>query len=125
MAATVPVCCVKAFIFLPFAVGLCFGLAIALGRAAAVSVFPGFDVIMTAEEAGFYKPHRAPYTRALEHLGTSPQRTLFVAGSPADVPGASALGMPVYWHNRIGLATQSPVAPTYQERSLQRLTEFV
>ena len=99
--------------------------SIALGRAAAVSVFPGFDVIMTAEEAGFYKPHRAPYTRALEHLGTSPQRTLFVAGSPADVPGASALGMPVYWHNRIGLATQSPVAPTYQERSLQRLTEFV
>ena len=28
---------------------------------------------------------------------------LYVAGSPFDVCGAHALGMPVYWHNRIGL----------------------
>lgn len=99
--------------------------SIALGRAAANTVFPHFDVIVTAEEAGYYKPRREPYARALERLGTAPRRTLFVAGSAADVPGASTLGMPVYWHNRIGMTAQSSVAPAYHERSLDRLLELV
>ena len=35
-----------------------------------------------------------------------------MAGSPGDVGGASALGMPVVWHNRVGLtgATATPLA---------------
>ena len=99
--------------------------SIELGRAAARRVYPRFDVVMTAEEAGFYKPRRAPYAKTLEMLGTTPQRTLFVAGSASDVPGAAALGMPVYWHNRVGMPTVDDVAPTYHERSLDRLLELV
>lgn len=99
--------------------------SVILGNAAADAVFPGFDIVVTAEEAGFYKPRREPYARALERLGAAPQRTLFVAGSASDVPGALALGMTAYWHNRIGLTAQSPVAPAYQERSLDRLLELV
>lgn len=95
-----------------------------LGRAAAANVFSHFDVIMTAEEAGYYKPRPEPYAKTLEALGTSPHRTLFVAGSASDVPGASALGMPVYWHNRIGLPAHDQIEPTYFERSLNRLTEL-
>jgi hypothetical protein len=58
-------------------------------------------------------------------LGTSPARTLYVAGSAADIPGASALGMPVYWHNRIGLAPIDDVAPTWLERSLEGVAGIV
>jgi 2-haloalkanoic acid dehalogenase type II len=63
-----------------------------------------FDVVMTAERAGSYKPRSGIYRAALLELGMAPDRVLFIAGSPLDVPGAAALGMDVYWHNRIGLA---------------------
>jgi 2-haloacid dehalogenase len=96
-----------------------------LGQMAARQVSENFNVVMTAEEAGYYKPHAIPYARTLEALGTTPGRTLYVAGSAADVPGASALGMPVYWHNRIGLSPVNDVEPTYLERSLSHLTEIV
>ena len=99
--------------------------SIDLGQAAARSMYAHFDVVITAEEAGYYKPHHQPYAKALEALGTSPQRTLFVAGSASDVPGASALGMPVYWHNRIGLTSVNNVTPNYLEQSLNRLLELV
>ena len=95
------------------------------GRAAADIAFAGFDAIATAEEAGFYKPRPEPYALALERLGTAPERTLFVAGSASDVPGASALGMPVYWHNRIGLAATGDVAPRWRERSLTPLLALI
>lgn len=99
--------------------------SIELGRKAALQTFNDFDVIVTAEEAGFYKPLREPYAMALDQLGTAPERTLFVAGSASDVPGASALGMPVYWHNRIGLQSVDEVSPDFHERSLGRLVEIV
>lgn len=98
--------------------------SVALGRRAAHLVYAEFDVVMTAEEAGYYKPRREPYAKALAALGTDPARTLFVAGSAADVPGATALGMPVYWHNRIGLPATDAVRPRYHERTLDRLREI-
>ena len=75
----------------------------ALGRSAARRVSAHFDVVVTAERAGCYKPDPAIYGLALDELGVPAERVLYVAGSPYDVCGASALGMPVYWHNRIGL----------------------
>ncbi len=99
--------------------------SVALGRAAAQSVFNGFDAVVTAQEAGYYKPRPEPYTMALEVLGTDPTRTLYVAGSASDISGASALGMPVYWHNRIGMPTTSSVRPTYLEASLSPLLDLV
>lgn len=60
--------------------------------------------IVTAEMAGFYKPHARPYEMAIEKLGLSPRDILFVAGSASDVPGANAVGLDVYWHNKMGLA---------------------
>ena len=98
--------------------------SVKLGRQAAGLVYKNFDVVMTAEEAGFYKPRREPYARTLAALGTDPKRTLFVAGSAADVPGASALGMPVYWHNRVGLPATDDAKPLYHEQTLDRLREI-
>jgi len=61
----------------------------------------------------------------LQRLGTAPGRTLFVAGSASDVPGAKAVGMAVYWHNRIGLAPRGDAKPDHLERTLERLPECV
>ncbi len=74
-----------------------------LGRRAAERVGVSFEVVMTSEESGYYKPRPEPYHLTLDRLGSDPARTLFVAGSPADIPGASGVGMPVFWHNRAGL----------------------
>jgi 2-haloalkanoic acid dehalogenase type II len=59
-----------------------------------------FDLVMTAEEAGAYKPDPRPYRAALAALALEPRDVLFVAGSAHDVGGASRVGMDVYWANR-------------------------
>ena len=59
-----------------------------------------FDLVVTAEEAGAYKPDPRPYRLALERLGLTPRDVLFVAGSAHDVGGAVRVGMDVYWANR-------------------------
>ncbi|MFT5449846.1 MAG: 2-haloacid dehalogenase [Gammaproteobacteria bacterium] len=83
-----------------------------------------FAAVATAESAGFYKPRPEPYRLVLEKLGTDPARTLFVAGSAADVPGATAVGMPVYWHNRVGLPAVDDLKPLRTERSLMPILEM-
>lgn len=59
-----------------------------------------FDLVVTAEEAGAYKPDHRPYLLALERLELVPADVLFVAGSAHDVGGAGRAGMDVYWANR-------------------------
>ena len=49
-----------------------------------------------------------------------------VAGSAADVPGASAVGMPVFWHNRLRLSSiDARVQPLYVADSLWPILELV
>lgn len=83
--------------------GVATNCSVALGTQAARAVGVPFAAIVTSEEAGFYKPRPEPYRSVLARLGTDPARTLFVAGSPADIPGATGVGIPVFWHNRAGL----------------------
>ncbi len=59
-----------------------------------------FDLVMTAERAGAYKPDPRPYRAALDALNLHRKRVLFVAGSAHDVGGATRAGMDVYWANR-------------------------
>ncbi|UZE48008.1 HAD-IA family hydrolase [Rhodopseudomonas sp. P2A-2r] len=75
-----------------------------LGRMAAARLQTPWDVVVTAEEAGFYKPDPRPYRLALDRLGVSAADAAFVAGSGYDVFGTSAVGLRTYWHNRVGLA---------------------
>jgi 2-haloalkanoic acid dehalogenase type II len=85
-----------------------------------------FDVAVTAERAGFYKPDPRPYGMALDELGVMPGRCLFVAGSAFDLFGTSKIGLPTYWHDRIGM-TPPPNAPEpiAHHRSLYPLRELV
>jgi HAD superfamily hydrolase (TIGR01493 family) len=96
-----------------------------LGAAAAASTGMRFAVVVTAESAGFYKPRPEPYLAALRLLGTAPARTLFVAGSAADVPGAKGVGMPVFWHNRMGLQPVGAAHPDFTAASLEPLLDLV
>ncbi|HEY1431302.1 MAG TPA: HAD-IA family hydrolase [Stellaceae bacterium] len=70
-----------------------------------------FDVVATAERAGSYKPEPRPYRMALDELGVAVDRCLFVAGSAYDLFGTSRVGLPTYWHDRIGM-TLLPHAPS-------------
>jgi 2-haloalkanoic acid dehalogenase type II len=92
-----------------------------LGRLAADRVGVPFAVIETAESVGFYKPRPEVYRAVLQRLGTLPSRTLFVAGSASDVPGAKGVGMSVYWHNRIGLEPRDDTRPDFLEATLEPL----
>jgi 2-haloacid dehalogenase len=94
-----------------------------LGRRAASQLGVPFDVVITAEAAGAYKPRPEPYRLALEESGLDAARTLFVAGSPADIVGAARVGMPVYWHNRRRLDLEGHARPLVEHDSLAPLIE--
>jgi 2-haloacid dehalogenase len=94
------------------------------GAQAAALVGVPFKLVETAESIGFYKPRPEVYRAVLQRLGTRPERTLFVAGSASDVPGAKAVGMPVYWHNRVGLPPRDDARPDFLEKSLEPLARL-
>ena len=97
-----------------------------LGRIAAARTGIAFDSIVTAERAGFYKPNAAPYRLALAELDAAPQDCLFVAGSPYDLVGAAAVGLPVFWHDRIGMAMpEGAPPPLWRQRGLHPLTQII
>lgn len=83
-----------------------------LAEAAAAATGHHFDVVESAERAGFYKTDYRAYRAGLTALGSlDPSEVLFVAGSAHDVPGAGAVGMSVYWSNRFAdtVPTGAPV----------------
>ena len=94
-----------------------------VGRRAAGQVGVPFDVVVTAEAAGAYKPRAAPYRLALDALELDAARVLFVAGSPDDIAGATGVGMPVYWHNRRGLDLGGRPRPLRERDSLTPLLD--
>ncbi len=97
-----------------------------LGRIAADRLEVDFAVIVTAERAGFYKPDPRPYRLALEELKVDPERCLFVAGSAYDLVGTAKVGLPAYWHDRIGMTAPEGVpAPLLHETSLKPLLPLV
>ena len=86
-----------------------------LGATAVACTGVEFEAVVTAERAGYYKPHLRPYEMALDELGLAADRCLFVAGSAYDLFGTHKLGLPTYWHDRIGM-TPPPNAPKPIER---------
>lgn len=54
------------------------------------------SLVLSAEEAGWFKPDARVYLEACRRLGTAPDRTAFIAGSPYDADGASAAGLPTW-----------------------------
>ncbi|MGI8881661.1 MAG: HAD-IA family hydrolase [Jatrophihabitans sp.] len=96
-----------------------------LGQEAAELVRAPFEVVVTAETAGAYKPRPEPYQYALDALDLPPERVLFVAGSRHDIAGAGGVGMGVWWHNHVGMPADPENPPLAEHRSLDRLPAFV
>lgn len=88
--------------------------SVRLGEAAAGLLPVRWDAVVTAEEAGFYKPHARPYALALERLGVAAHEAAFVAGSGYDLFGTARVGLRTYWHNRVGLAAPEGAPPAEQ-----------
>jgi 2-haloalkanoic acid dehalogenase type II len=105
--------------------GVVTNCSVTLGAAAVANTGIRFSAVVTAESVGFYKPRPEPYRAMLRNLDTAPTRTLFVAGSAADVPGAKGVGMPVFWHNRTGLQALDAVRPDFVAASLEPLLRLV
>jgi 2-haloalkanoic acid dehalogenase type II len=74
-----------------------------LAEIAAAATGGRFELVLSAERAGFYKTDPRAYRALVAALGLPAERVLFVAGSAHDVRGAPAVGMPVFWQNRARL----------------------
>ncbi len=96
-----------------------------LAEIAASATGGQFELILSAERTGVYKPDPRPYRAALDLLGLPPERVLFVAGSAHDVPGAGAVEMPVYWSNRQRLPPPTGVTPLVDAPDLNGLAELL
>jgi 2-haloalkanoic acid dehalogenase type II len=95
-----------------------------LGRLAAFRA-GRFEFVVTAEEAGAYKPDPLPYRMALERIALDPAEVLFVAGSAQDVGGAARVGMDVYWANRGGAPPPTDGTAIREEPDFRGLLETV
>jgi 2-haloacid dehalogenase len=73
--------------------------------------------VLSAEEAGWFKPDPRIYRAACDRLGTSAGETLFVAGSPYDGAGAAKAGLQaVLVGRRDDLESRSvPTAASFEE----------
>ncbi|SMG57713.1 HAD-IA family hydrolase [Paraburkholderia susongensis] len=97
-----------------------------LGTQAAALLPVRWDAIVTAEEAGVYKPNPEPYRLALAKLGVEAHRAAFVAGSSYDMFGTAALGLRTYWHNHVGLPLVAGAqAPEIEARALDQLVPWL
>jgi 2-haloalkanoic acid dehalogenase type II len=97
-----------------------------LGWRAAARIKVRWDAVITAEEAGYYKPHPRPYQLALERLRVSPVQCRFVAGSGYDLFGTEAVGLRTYWHNRARVAPPlNAPQPEVLAASLDGLSSWV
>ena len=100
--------------------------SIRLGALAAGRLATRWDCIVTAEEAGGYKPDPRPYRLALSKLGVAPADAAFVAGSGYDLFGTSAVSLRTYWHNRVGLARpEGAPAAAIESRTLDGLVPWL
>ncbi len=97
-----------------------------LGEQAAGLFDIDWDVIVTAQSAGFYKPDPRPYQMALDRLNVRAGEAAFVAGSSYDMFGTAKLGLRTYWHNRVGLdLVQGTQAPELEAPTLDALLPWL
>ncbi len=84
------------------------------------------SLVVTAEEAGAYKPSRRPFEVALERLGLPASAVLHVAfGWKYDLAPAHSLGMQTCWLNRSGVARPETQPIVLEVASLAALVDLL
>ncbi len=85
-----------------------------------------FDVVLSVEEAGVYKPHPSVYQLAVDHLSLKCREILFLSSNAWDAYAASAFGMRVVWCNRYGQkAERLPGRPDHEIKTLDELPVLI
>jgi putative hydrolase of the HAD superfamily len=80
------------------------------------------DLVIISEYVGLWKPDPRIFMLAMERLGTTPDRTVFVGDNPeADIAGARNVGMHVIWKKARLPWPENLTAP---ERSVEKLGEI-
>jgi 2-haloalkanoic acid dehalogenase type II len=83
-----------------------------------------FEIVVTAQQVGSYKPAAGHFKTARERIGG--QRWLHAAQSYFhDVVPARALGIPVAWINRKGQAGSDGAKPDREFRTLEQLADWL
>ena len=82
-----------------------------------------FAAVLSAEEAGIYKPHRRVYQLVEERMRVPPGKTLFFTANAWDAAGAARFGFRVIWLTRSGLPPEE--LPGRVERSARDLREAI
>ncbi len=85
-----------------------------------------FDLVLSVEEVGVFKPHPKVYQLACDRLQLAPAAISFQSSNAWDAHAASAFGMRVVWCNRYGQRRERlPGAPDREVKSLAELPELV
>jgi 2-haloacid dehalogenase len=69
------------------------------------------DDLVSAEDAGVYKPHPGIYRYLLARTGTDPAAVVLVSSNPFDIAGAKAAGIRTAWCRRDPAALFDPWGP--------------
>lgn len=84
------------------------------------------DGVISADDAGVYKPSPSVYALALRKLGQPAASVAFVSANGWDVAGAQAFGFTAIWINRAGLpAERHAPPPAYTVGSLTEAAAIV
>ena len=81
-----------------------------------------FDLLLSVDDAGVWKPARAAYEHAAQRCGVPVSELLLVAVHPWDLDGAARAGLATAWVDRAGVAHPGCFAtPTHTVRALPEL----
>jgi 2-haloacid dehalogenase len=85
-----------------------------------------FELVLSAQEAGAYKPDLRPYRMAIERTGTDAADVAFVSTHWWDVAGAKRAGMRTGWVARRERSLLDTVpAPEYTGRDLAEVADVI
>ncbi|NDV01754.1 haloacid dehalogenase type II [Pseudoroseicyclus tamaricis] len=83
------------------------------------------DAVLSAEDAGIYKPAAAVYALVGRHFGCAPVEVLFVSSNGWDAAAASGYGFTSVWVNRAGAPRERLwAAPEHELTDLTPLPEI-
>ena len=81
-----------------------------------------FDLVLSVEEVGVFKPHPKVYQLAVDRLGVRAAAILFVSSNGWDAAAAAAFGMRALWCNRYRQPRER--LPGTPEREIHSLAEL-
>jgi 2-haloacid dehalogenase len=85
-----------------------------------------FDVVLSVEDVGVFKPHPRVYRLAVERLGVAAERICFVSSNGWDIAGAAHFGFRAVWINRAGEPRERlPTGPEIELGDLAALPQCV